>query len=61
MATRNSNAATDNANVVLWSYSTKIVKLTDRKTSAHSLHAELSAVNNLGVGVTFASPFTILA
>ena len=61
MATRNSNNANNRANVLFWSYSTKIVTLTDRKTSAHALHAELTAVNNLGVGVTTANPFTVLA
>jgi len=61
MATINATASDNRSNVLFWSYSTKLVTLTDRKTSSHSLHAELTAVNNLGVGVTHASPFTVLA
>lgn len=61
MATRNANSATNNANVLQWTYSTKIALHTDRETSAHALHAELDSIHNLGVGVTAASPFTVLA
>ncbi len=61
MATINFTSSENNANTVLWSYSTKIVLHTDRPTSTHDMHAEVLAYNNLGVGVTAGSPFTILA
>ena len=60
MATINGNAATNNQNQVIWSYSTKLVWLTDRATSADSLHGEIQAIEALGVGVTATNPFTNL-
>ena len=60
MATRNSTNSTNNANSVLWSYSTKLVWHTDRDVTGTSLHGEVQAVNNLGVGVTATNPFTNL-
>jgi len=61
MATKNFTSSANRANVILWSHSTKIETHTDRKTSAHASHAEIAAINNLGVGVTATNPFTILA
>jgi len=60
MATINGNAATNNVNQVLWSYSTKLVWHTDRETSVDSLHAEIQALEALGTGVTLTDPFTNL-
>jgi hypothetical protein len=61
MSTINFTNSDNNANVILWSYSTKLSTHTDRKTSSHAAHAEIAAVENLGVGVTATDPFTILA
>lgn len=61
MATRNYTVSTNNGNVLVYSFSTKLEKRTDRKTSLTAIHGLVSAVNNLGVGVTATNPFTILA
>jgi hypothetical protein len=58
MATVNGNSTTNNVNQVLWSYGTKLVFHTDRATTVDSLHAEIEAVEALGVGVTATDPFT---
>lgn len=60
MATINGNSATNNVNQIGYSYSTKLVFLTDRETSADALHAEIESVEALGVGVTATNPFTNL-
>jgi len=61
MATKNFTSSANRANVIFWSYSTKIANFTDRKTTSRALHAEGTSLNNLGVGVTVTNPFTILA
>lgn len=61
MATKNYISSANRANVLFWSYSTKIANFTDRKTTSRSAHAEGTSLNNLGVGVAATSPFTILA
>lgn len=61
MSTVNFTSSTNNVNLVEWSYSTKLVFDTDRSTTLHARHAEVRAVENLGVGVTATNPFTILA
>ena len=61
MSTINFTNTTNNANQTEWSYSTKLVFNTDRATSAHARHAELTAKENLGIGVKDTNPFTILA
>lgn len=60
MATINGTSSINNINQVLFSYSTKIVYHTDRKTTVDALHAEIQAVEALGVGVTATDPFTNL-
>jgi len=60
MSTINSNAASNNVNAVCWSYSTAIALHTDRDTSVDSKHAEIYRIENLGVGVTLTSLFTLL-
>lgn len=61
MATNNYISSANRSNVIFWSYSTKIANFTDRKTSSRAAHAEGTSLNNLGVGVTTNTPFTILA
>jgi len=61
MATINFVGSTNNVNQVEWSYSTKIVFLTDRPAGSFNLHDEIAADNNLGVGVTTTNPFTNLS
>lgn len=60
MATFNANSSTNNANLVLWSHSTRLVWHTDRNTTSSNRGAQVDAVNNLGVGVAAGEPFTIL-
>lgn len=60
MATRNYTSSTNNANQVLWTYSTKMAFHTDRDVSGTSRHGEVEAVENLGVTVTTGNPFTNL-
>jgi hypothetical protein len=61
MATINSNSATNNANFVLWGWSTKIELRTDRPVGSSALHAAVSSIENLGVGITETNPFTNLS
>lgn len=61
MATFNATSTANRINPVIYSYSTKIELRTDRDTSARNKYEVLSAVNNLGVGVSSGNPFTILA
>ncbi len=61
MSTINGNSAVNNVNQVEWSYSTKLVFLTDRPVDAFALHDEVAAFDNLGVGVTKTNPFTNLS
>jgi len=60
MATVNFTSSTNNANAVLWSLGTKLEKHSDRDGVTVSRGGLISAINNLGVGVTAANPFTIL-
>lgn len=60
MSTVNFTNSVNAANIVLWSYSTKISDHSDRKTTLHARHAEVNAIENLGVGVTKTNPFTNL-
>lgn len=60
MATVNYTSSTNNANFVLWSFSTAIDLYTDRATGALSLHDRITTISNLGVGVTASNPFTNL-
>jgi len=60
MATFNATSSTNNANQVLWSYSTRLVWHTDRDVSGTSRGGEVEAVHNLGVGVATGDPFTNL-
>lgn len=60
MATFNATASTNNANHVLWGYSTKLVFHTDRSVSGTARGGEVQAVENLGVGVAAGDPFTNL-
>ena len=60
MATFNATSSTNDVNIVLWSYSTRLVWHTDRPTSLHDMHAEVMSVHNLGVGVAEGNPFTLL-
>jgi len=61
MATINGNSATNNANTVLWSYSTKIELRTDRAVGSIALHGVVQAIENMGVGITLTNPFTNLS
>ncbi len=63
MATFNATSSTNNANQVLWSYSTKLTFHTDRESGSFARGAEVttSSVNNLGVGVSAGDPFTLLS
>jgi len=61
MATFNAASSTNNANLVLYSHSTKLVWHTDRNTSSHDRGAVVDSVNNLGVGVATGDPFTVMA
>jgi hypothetical protein len=60
MATFNFTNSTNNANIVDWSYSTRIDEHTDRKTTLHARGATVDSVDNLGVGVASGNPFTVL-
>ena len=60
MATFDFTSSTNNINVVLWSYSTRLVWHTDRKVTGTALHGEVQSVDNLGVGVATGDPFTLL-
>ena len=61
MATFNATSSTNNANQVLWGWSTRLVLHSDRKASATVLRGSLiEAVENLGVGVSLGDPFTLL-
>lgn len=61
MSTLNATSSTNNINPVLWSLSTKLEYHTDRPAGAFSRGDLVSAVNNLGVGVTAGDPFTLLS
>jgi hypothetical protein len=60
MATFNATSSTNNANQVLWTYSTKLVWHTDRDVTGTSRAGEVQAVENLGVTVATGDPFTLL-
>lgn len=60
MATFNATSSTNNANQVLWSYSTRLVWHTDRDVTGTSKHGEVESVHNLGVGVATGDPFTLM-
>lgn len=60
MATINSNSATNNANFVLWTWSTKQEYRSDRAVGSIALHGLIESVENLGVGITSTNPFTNL-
>ena len=60
MATFNATSSTNNANQVLWGWSTKLVWHTDRKVTGAARGAEVQAVENLGVGVATGDPFTLM-
>lgn len=60
MATLNFTSSTNNANVVLWSFGTKLEKHSDRDGTSVARGGLISAVNNLGVGVASGDPFTVL-
>ncbi len=60
MATFNFTSSTNNANCVLYSYSTRLVWHTDRDTSTASRGGVADSVHNLGVGVASGDPFTLL-
>jgi hypothetical protein len=60
MATFNGNSTTNNANQVLWSYTTRLVWHTDRAVTGAARGAEVQSVDNLGVGVATGDPFTNL-
>jgi hypothetical protein len=60
MATFNFTSSTNNANVVLWSFGTKLEKHSDRDAVSTARGGLISAVNNLGTGVAAGEPFTIL-
>jgi len=60
MSTFNANNSTNNANCVLWSYSTRLVWHTDRDVSGANRGDEVESVHNLGVGVSTGDPFTLL-
>lgn len=59
MATFNFTNSNNNANIVLWSFSTKLEKRSDRKGVTVARGGLIAAVNNLGVGVAAGEPFTI--
>ena len=58
MATFNAQSSTNNANSVLYSYSTRMVWHTDRKVTGAARGAEVQSADNLGVGVATGDPFT---
>lgn len=60
MSTFNATSSTNNANQVLWSYSTRLVWHTDRAVTGAARGAEVESVHNLGVGVAAGDPFTLL-
>ena len=59
MATFNFTGSTNNANIVLWSFSTTLEKRSDRDGVSVARGGLISAVNNLGVGVAAGDPFTV--
>jgi len=59
MATFNFTSSTNNANIVEWSFGTKLEKRSDRKGTSVVRGGLIAAVNNLGVGVAAGEPFTI--
>lgn len=61
MATFNGNSATNNANQVLWSYTTRLVWHSDRAVGTIARGGEIQSVDNLGVGVAEGDPFTNLS
>ena len=63
MATINSTSSTNNANQVLYSYSTKLVAHSDRASGSLALHGEIASLTqeNLGVAVALTDPFTVIA
>ena len=61
MSTFNANSRTNNSNLLLWSYSTRLVWHTDRNTSSHDRGAEVDSVHNLGTTTSTGNPFTIFA
>jgi len=60
MATFNATSSTNNANQVLWGWSTKLVLHTDRAVTGTARGDQVQAVENLGVGVAAGDPFTLL-
>lgn len=60
MATFNATSSTNNANQVLWGWSTKLSYHTDRAVTGTARGGEVQAVENLGVGVATGDPFTLL-
>jgi len=61
MATFNATSSTNNANQVLWSYSTRLVWHTDRPSGSVARGGEVESVDNLGVGVATGDPFTLMS
>lgn len=59
MATFNYTSSTNNANTVLWSFSTKLEKRSDRDGTSVVRGGLIAAVDNLGTGVAAGEPFTI--
>ena len=59
MATFNFTNSTNNANIVLWSFSTKLELRSDRDGVSVARGGLIEAVDNLGVGVAAGEPFTI--
>lgn len=60
MATLNFTNSTNHANVVVWSFGTKLEKHSDRDGVTVARGGLISAVNNLGIGVASGDPFTVL-
>ena len=60
MATFNYTSSTNNANIVLWSFGTKIERHSDRDGTTVVRGGLISALNNLGTGVSQGEPFTVL-
>lgn len=60
MATFNFTSSSNNANVVLWSFGTKLEKRSDRKGTTVTRGGLISAINNLGLTVAAGEPYTVL-
>lgn len=61
MASFNKTNSTNNANLVLWSFSTKIEKRSDRKSGTLTRGSLIAGLNNLGTTVATGNPFTLLS